>query len=431
MRSTAGVMSMSGRVCLLGAAPDTANLGVSALFESIAHGLHNHTNEAQLTVFDNGLGRRRGAIHAGPDLLEYERLGIRPGLRVYRPESLAHMRLSSRLPIFPNVGIQRIRSAVAALDISGGDSFADIYGRKRFHAMRYQKQLVLHLGTPLVLLPQTYGPYASHRHRAIAANIVARSRYAWARDADSFEILKDMLGDDYDPERHRTGVDVAFSLPDEQPVKLDARIQSLLRDESRKVIGINVSGLLANDQNSGSRFGLKRDYRSLMINLIRGVLDATDAEILLIPHVVSQSGVESDILAAERLKPVFPGGNESRVHVLRGVHEAQEAKWVIAQCEAFCGTRMHSTIAALSTCTPTVALAYSAKTRGVFATCGQSPRVVDLRSDGSSAAEDAVLRLWFDRREARTQLEVVMPSIRQRAVEPFMLIDELVRGSAE
>lgn len=36
---------------------------------------------------------------------------------------------------------------------------------------------------------------------------------AWARDERSFDVLKDLLGDAFDPLRHRSGVDVAFGLP--------------------------------------------------------------------------------------------------------------------------------------------------------------------------------------------------------------------------
>ncbi len=113
--------------------------------------------------------------------------------------------------------------------------------------------------------------------------------------------------------------------------------------------------------------------------------------------------------------------------MLRGIGEAQAVKWVIAQCDAFCGTRMHSTIAALSTNTPAVALAYSPKTKGVFDTCGQGDRVVDLRFDGSREVEGAVLRLWADRRQVGSELLAAMPSIRAQAVEPFAQLATLIQ----
>ena len=50
--------------------------------------------------------------------------------------------------------------------------------------------------------------------------------------------------------------------------------------------------------------------------------------------------------------------------------DASEVKWCISKLDWFVGSRMHATIAALSSGVPCAAIAYSRKFRGVFATLG-------------------------------------------------------------
>ena len=116
-----------------------------------------------------------------------------------------------------NPAVARLRAADAVLDISGGDSFTDLYGPRRFHNVASSKRLALEAGKPLVLLPQTYGPYRDPRYRALRRTSCRRAALAWARDPRSFEVLQELAGPDFDPQRHRCGVDVAFALEARPP----------------------------------------------------------------------------------------------------------------------------------------------------------------------------------------------------------------------
>jgi len=59
-----------------------------------------------------------------------------------------------------------VSEADLVIDIGAGDGFADIYGAKRIAMNLAAKSMVLALGRPLILAPQTIGPF----------------RRAWARD---------------------------------------------------------------------------------------------------------------------------------------------------------------------------------------------------------------------------------------------------------
>ncbi len=380
------------------------------------HAIATRHPDAHVTVFDYGSGPRTDTINFDSKPFRFIRCGANLSRRYYRRDSLLNMRLSATLGGIGNPGLRAISQADAVLDISGGDSFADIYGSKRFNAITQTKKLVLNQNTPLILLPQTYGPFDTPRAHRIAGEIVRRCGMAWARDARSFETLKDLLGADLDPARHDTGVDVAFALPSRKPADLPKKLVSWIAYErSRPLIGINVSGLIYNQGVEGSRqFGFKGDYRDIVHRILSRLLTETDANIVLIPHVLAAKGhFESDPDACRSAAAAL--ANNERLFVLDQHYDAMEMKWVISQLDFFCGTRMHSTIAGLSSGKPTAAIAYSKKTLGVFETCGQGRHVVDPRHASPEKCIDGVLTSWNSRAEASTTLAERLPDVKNKA----------------
>ena len=81
-----------------------------------------------------------------------------------------------------------------------------------------------------------------------------------------------------------------------------------------------------------------------------------------------------------------------------------ETKWLISQLDWFCGTRMHATIAALSSGVPVSAIAYSAKVQGVFETCGQGDAVADARTLPGPDVVEVVWASFAGRRAAAEAL---------------------------
>lgn len=403
------------RYCLFGAAGDTGNLGVSALGESTLQAIARREPEATTLVFDNGRGRRPGARGARTPHL---RDGAWLSRRIHRSESLWTMEVSSRLGLPPNRNVEAIRRAHAVLDISGGDSFTDLYGRRRWQMVVLPKQMTLRIGTPLVLLPQTYGPFEDPARRRTAADLIAGASTAWTRDQRGIVALAELLGDRFDPDRHREGVDVAFALPATRPAALgpDETVPWLTEDGSVSM-GLNVSGLIANEASTArAQFGLTLDYRRTVRELAQRLLDGSTDRLVLVPHVRG-NGPESDDRACRALADDL--GDPRRVSILPSGLNASETKWCISQLDWFCGTRMHATIAALSSGVPAAALAYSIKTKGVFDSCGMADSVVDAREVGSDDAVELLLSSAMRRDSTRDSLRVDVAPVVRRASRQF------------
>lgn len=410
---------MAEHYALFGAAADTWNLGVTALMESTVLAVHRARPDAGMVVFDNGFGQRTRILEVGDEPIRIELRGARHSRRLHRGDTLRTIRAASLLGGLGNGAARRIRTARAVFDLSGGDSFTDLYGAERLRQILLHKQIVLSLGTPLVLLPQTYGPFRSPRAERTARSLVRRAAAAWARDPISHERLRALLGNDFDPDRHRLGVDVAFGLP---PLPLSTSALPtplstwLVEDRDRPVVGLNVSGLCYRTAEAAASLGLTVDYPAVIHALVDRLLEETDARIVLLAHVRApigheQSDQEANLAVLDRV----PERHRERVNVAPLPATAGEAKGLIGRFDWFCGTRMHSTIASLGSGVPTGGLAYSIKMAGVFELCDQSDHVADATVDDDATVVDRLWWSWEHREEAAARLAPARAEVVSRA----------------
>ncbi len=119
-------------------------------------------------------------------------------------------------------------------------------------------------------------------------------------------------------------------------------------------VGINVSPLIMSCESSD---GITREN---YIQLIDYILNHTDMNIALIPHVVKQ---ETD--DRKPLKELYDMFKDTNRVCLIDDHNCMELKGYISRCRFFVGARTHATIAAYSTCVPTLVVGYSVKAKGI------------------------------------------------------------------
>lgn len=266
------------------------------------------------------------------------------------------------------------------LDIGGGDSFTDIYGTRRFAYLWASKLAAVILRKPLVLSPQTIGPFDSAWSRALAGYIAGLAARVFARDPKSFAALEEIAPD----ARAQLATDVAFAMPFE-------RI-----DHGEGIhFGMNVSGLLFGGGYSGANeFGMEIDYPAFTRKLIAVLLQRGDVKVHLIPHVLSDTLPKDDDRAAiASLADEFP-----RAIAAPSFKSPIEAKSYIAGLDMLVGGRMHACIAAHSSGVPVVPIAYSRKFAGLFEGILNYPHLVPVSGLSTDDAVAFVLDC-FDRRD--------------------------------
>lgn len=402
-------------ITIVNAAPDTGNQGVTALCLSAVSGLAARKAGA-VAVADHGRGLRRGDLGFG----EVDLVGLTNHRRYWRSDNLSSVRLFARLGGGPNPAARLMAQSRAVLDVSGGDSFTDLYGPRRFRAMSLTKQMAIEAGVPLILLPQTLGPWREPANKRLAANILRGARAVWVRDTQSLEMLADLLGSDFDPTIHRQGIDMAVSLPARTPsAPLPSTIENWLAPgRGAPVAGLNVSGLLALDPDvAQATFGLADRHDRQIAAIARAVMMAVpELRLILVPHVHRPVGeAESDLAAAQVLARDLAVEFPDRVAVLDQPLGAMELKWVLSRLDWFAGARMHATIGAFSSGVPTLGLGYSDKQAGVFAACGIGADAVDLRRHETHILAAMAAMSVLSRDEIRADLAGLLPALHARA----------------
>jgi polysaccharide pyruvyl transferase WcaK-like protein len=346
------------RVCLIFHSTKSDNLGVGALTASEVEILRDISAKLsipiQITIMDWKDSRR--SYVEGPDIEVRD--------------------LDGKVMLNPFGYFAIARRADLVLDIGGGDSFSDIYGGRRLRRM-FLLKLITHLaGTPLIMAPQTIGPFKGPWTRRIAHMFMQRALLVTTRDRRSTEAAEAM------------GVTREIVEASDVALRLPYHAVAPTVEAARARVGINVSGLLmAGGYTGRNELGISVDYPALMRRVLARFLE-TGAEVHLISHVIVNKGrmaAEDDYRASKVLAEEFPEA------ILAPPFESPSiAKTYIATMDFFIGARMHACIAALSSGVAVAPMAYSRKFSGLFGSLGY-----DYTIDCTSASDEEVEREVF------------------------------------
>jgi colanic acid/amylovoran biosynthesis protein len=269
-------------------------------------------------------------------------------------------------------------------DISGGDSFSDIYGNERFQFINGPKKVFRFLHKKQLLLPQTIGPFKDEKIRKQANRSIEKSKIVLTRDLQSYEYVKSNTKQKQVYEL----VDVAFFMPYNK------------KDLDKKYIhvGIGISALLWIGGYTGiNQFGLKVDYQETIKEIIKYFLQQKNIKVHLVPHVIrAEIHPENDYEISNHLIEEFD--NNSLI-LSPFFLSPIEAKNYISGLDFFTGARMHACIAAFSSGVPVYPMAYSRKFTGLFGDTLDYKYVGDMVNKGQ---EDIIIGMKkaFENRHA-------------------------------
>lgn len=429
MASQAANSKRRPRVALLGATLGTGNLGVDALGAATVQELV--ALDPQIEILYQSWTEEPVDIHFGARTFRCEPLVIRRKPNLRQQNGIEQLRRLTRLkaklgkPLGHGLAsysstLRRLSGCDAVLDLSAGDSFADIYGETIFQYQADLKLLCLDLGLPLILLPQTIGPFASASVRQTAAEVLSRSTLVCTREAEGVDEIHQLCGEDL-PKRIAQTPDVAFVLGP-TPTELPEPTEKHLEENGGPLIAVNVSGLLHFGK---ADFQLAADQADLAMRLVRWALSIENARVLLTPHVVpsprspqaaaaSPTNDSTDVRACRDVLEQLSEEERHRVDLLEGADTPARAKHAMSRCDFFVGARMHAFIGSASLATPGALLAYSKKAAGVTALVGVEDAVVDLRTMEAQQVVDAVAALYERRDDLRGRLQETVPTIKER-----------------
>lgn len=363
---------MGARVLVLWADSKSSNLGVRVLAEGAAALARRAWGEDSVVEFQNFDFGPLGTQLSGKIVLK----GVLTGSRGLR---------------------ERMKSYDVVIDTGAGDSFTDIYGLKRLAIMVYTRRVAKKAGVPVVLAPQTIGPFKSIPGRVAARRTLMDAQTVMARDSISADFALE-LGRVVDC----LATDVVFSLP--ASPRPSAPTSDVL---------LNVSGLLWTTDSHGS----STDYQRLTRELIRKCL-SRGRRVTLLAHVIDNPSKDNDLLAIEPLKAEF--GDDLDVFVPT---DLSEVRAFITGANVVIGARMHACLNALSLGKPAIPLAYSRKFAPLLADIGW-PYTIDLNVETGIA--DKVMAL-LESSELETAANSVRSVAEKRLDEAASTLTDLVK----
>jgi colanic acid/amylovoran biosynthesis protein len=321
--------------------------------------------------------------------------------------------------------IRMCAEAAMVGDIRGGDSFSDIYGMRRFVIASLEAFSAQLVARKFVHFPQTYGPFKSRFAKLVAKHLLGKSVLVMARDHSSAKVAESLLGS---AKKLLICPDVAFALPAVAP----PLIETFPKSDGvigKGTIGLNINGLMYNGgYDRSNMFHLDLDYPKFVQDLIARLLAESDYDILLVPHTYARRGdVESDNAACEDVRDSLDSSSARRVSLISGEYDQHEIKSIIAHCDFFIGSRMHSCIAALSQGIPCVGVAYSFKFEGVFESVGMRDWVIDGRCNTHQAAVEKAVELYRKREEIRNELGKAGDKARETLLDVFSKVAGYIR----
>lgn len=329
------------KIGIMGAPADNPNHGCMALLYSLLHILCEIETESreefQFTIFDWKYSEKHMKMLSGLLGIREDKLAFAPFVMLTDP-----VRFVYHLPQFIKMR-RAIRECDVVIDLTEGDGFSDIYGDFLFFGRTNVKKYVEKLGIPLILGPQTYGPYSTAESEKAAAEVIRNAKLVMTRDVQSCDYLKEKM-------ETEAGLssDLAFFLP----------VGEWQCPETDKIkVGINASNLLfGTTEMKDRKFEISVDYRKYLEKLAETLLESGKYEIFLISHV------DDDYAVNSLLHEKYP-----KLQLVPRFTNPTEAKACISSMDVFVGARMHGTIAAFTTGVACIPTAYSAKFEGLFA----------------------------------------------------------------
>ncbi len=307
--------------------------------------------------------------------------------------------------------IEEYISADAIIDLSG-DSFSD--GKGGF-SIGIDASILLGLSfkKPIVIYSQSIGPF----------NWAVTSFAKYCLDHVDLVIVREEITENY---LKKIEIKSPICLTSDCAFLLDSancdRMNEILLDEGidaekRPLVGVSANAMLDDRDDI---------YANTMAQFIDHVIEKTNAHVIFVPHVIAikEGGRSDDRIIGEKIYKLTM--KKDNIDLIRGDYSPVELKGIIGLCDIFIGGRMHADIAAISTCTPTIATAWSHKYYGIMRSVGQEKYVCNYKSATLDEMKLEFDDLWENRNRIHEELKIRVEEQKRLAWHSAELVKDLL-----
>lgn len=384
------------RILISGANPYNGNKGVAALCYSIVYIVDEILKEidkrATIAVYNAEYRTIADYLHFPDRTIAIQ--NIHPTIW---QNWKSIFKLNSRWKLY---NFREFLKSDIVLSVNAGDSFSDIYGPNIFNSINQVNNLALSFKKPLILLPQTYGPFKNISCVQRAKRIIDSAESVLCRDISSKQYAESISSNSSILEL----TDLAFFLP----------YNSVSLTKEKIHVGLNISALLWNGgYTQQNQFGITCDYRKLIKGIIDFFLSQENVLLHLIPHVLDdRPSIENDYQVSYSIWKEY---SSEKLILSPFFFNPIEAKSYISSMDFFIGSRMHACIAAFSSGVPNMSASYSRKFSGLFNNSLGYKAVADLTVTDNNNALIGIINAYNNRNSLKQEVD----SINKLIVEPF------------
>lgn len=295
-----------------------------------------------------------------------------------------------------------------------GDVLGEDYGLLPFVWRIYYLSLGLIMRKPVVIYSEGLGPFHSKIAKMLARYFFNKCSYISVRDEISRNNLIELKGE-HAP--INIVVDSAFLLKASSDSHLN------FKSGNRKLVGIAVSKLATS---YGFQYKEKDSYDGFLqfvAEIIDWLVEYHNAKVVLIPHVVQVE--RDDFETAEDV--AFRVRHKEAVRIIDKSLDASQLKAIISYCDLLIASRMHASIAALSSSVPVVGIAYSHKMRSIFRSMNVDS-LVDIK-ELDWGITDMISETLEKTELIQKDLILKMEGIKQKARQPAQKVFELLNSN--
>jgi polysaccharide pyruvyl transferase WcaK-like protein len=270
---------------------------------------------------------------------------------------------------------------------------------------------VKRMGKPLVLFPQSFGPFHFLPSRIASRLVLDECDYILPRDAESRDQLQriGLRGPLVIP-----AVDVAVLQP-RAPSSEARRLlgEYFLDDRERPIIAVSAMCWSYMKARGPTRHP---QYVRAMATACDMLYETTGADIAFICTNLRQEGCrEDDLRVARDIRELMRHGRDCAI--LDTLYTPAQMKGILGLCEMALVTRMHACIFASGAYTPTVAVSYEFKLREYMRAVGLEEYVVDIDRVTPEGLAHLARTCWNSREAVRYRLIQGMPDQRARVLD--------------
>jgi colanic acid/amylovoran biosynthesis protein len=277
---------------------------------------------------------------------------------------------------------------------------------------------------PTYTLPQTLGPIRRRHERLLARLVLSRMRLVMLRDAISAEVWQAWKV----PRAKAILIpDLAFAHPGRQHKREALALLEAggLEDDSRPKLGVTLIHWGAQSRS----FARQIEYEKAFQAMTRQFITSYGGQVIVFSQVRGPTESEDDIVPARRLLAGLEDCSDSIILMDRPV-PPQVLRAAYGQMDLLVGTRLHSSIFALTEGVPVVAIGYQYKTRGIMRMLGLERWVLEIEQVSADTLSRLLRDAWSEREQTRSHLQRLLPRIREQASQAGAHIAADFRGQS-